>query len=346
MKDARDQSWPVAGHEWAVSLLEHAIRSDRLHHAYLFTGAAQVGKTTLASAFAQALLCLEGAGFPCKECQTCRRIQDGRHPDVQVIAAERNNIQIEQVRALQSDAALTPLEGRYRVFIIREIERATLPAANALLKTLEEPPPQVILLLTSARRDQVLPTIISRCQVIALRPLPIGQVQSALETRWEVPTDRAALLARLSAGRLGWAVVAQTDGEMWQLRRQSLEDLLTLTSAGPFGRLAFVDRLGRRDGTADRSQEGEGHLDPLETRLGLWVSWWRDIWLIQHGQADAIVNLDWRVQLAQQAELYQPQQVEAALTDLLQTLHRLRANVNVRLAMDVLVLRMPRPAVA
>ncbi len=346
MEEAQDKTWGVVGHEWAVSLLEHAIRSDRLHHAYLFTGAAQVGKTTLARAFAQALLCREGAGFPCNECQTCRRIREGRYPDVQVVGAERNNIQIEQVRALQSDAALSPLEGRYRVFIIREIERATLPAANALLKTLEEPPPQVILLLTSARRDQVLPTIISRCQVVALRPLPIEQVQSALETRWQVNADRAALLARLSAGRLGWAVAAQADGELWQLRRQWLEDLLTLTSTGPFGRLAFVDRLSRREGAADRSHNPEGQPDPLETRLGLWVSWWRDIWLMQHGQASAIVNLDWRVQLAQQAELYQPQQVEAALSDLLHTLRRLRANVNARLAMDVLVLRLPRPAVA
>ena len=180
-------SWPVIGHEWAIELLAHAIRSGRLSHAYLFTGPSQVGKTTLARAFAQALLCETGQGAPCGEsaCRTCQRIAQGRYPDVQIIAAEKNTIQIEQVRALQADAALSPLEGRRKIFIIREIERATLPAANALLKTLEEPPPQVILLLTSTRRDQVLPTILSRCQIVALRPLPLEQVQAALRERWQ-----------------------------------------------------------------------------------------------------------------------------------------------------------------
>ena len=115
-----------------------------------------------------------------------------------LISAERNSIQIEQVRALQGDAALSPLEGRYRVFILREIERATPAAANALLKTLEEPPGHVVLVLTCVRRDLVLPTIVSRCQPLALRPLPIPQVEAALAERWQVPADRARLLARLS----------------------------------------------------------------------------------------------------------------------------------------------------
>ena len=99
-----------------------------------------------------------GRRAPCGECRTCQRVAQGRYPDVQFIAAEKNAIQIDQVRALQADAAVAPLEGRRKIFIIQEIERATLPAANALLKSLEEPPPQVILLLTATRRDQVLPT--------------------------------------------------------------------------------------------------------------------------------------------------------------------------------------------
>jgi DNA polymerase-3 subunit delta' len=120
-----------------------------------------------------------------------------------MIAAEKATIQIDQVRALQADAALTPLEGRHKVFIIQEIERATLPAANALLKILEEPSPHVILVLTSTRRDRVLPTILSRCQVIGLRPLPLCQIQEALTRRGRA--DRP-FCCRLS-GALGWAVV-------------------------------------------------------------------------------------------------------------------------------------------
>jgi DNA polymerase-3 subunit delta' len=307
--------------------------SGRLSHAYLFTGPAQVGKSTLARAFAQALLCEQQTVAACASCRACRRIAQGRYPDVQFLAAEKNTIHIEQIRTLQSDAALSPLEGRYKVFIIREIERATLPAANALLKTLEEPPPQVILLLTSARRDLVLPTILSRCQIIGLRPVPLAQIQAALETRWGVETERAALLARLSAGRPGWAVSAHADPALWQARARCLDDLLALTTDGYIGRLAYAEALSRQT-------------DTLERTLGQWATWWRDVMLIQRGQPDAIVNLDRRVQLTQQAGLYHPEQVEKALNDLIATLRRLKANVNARLALDVLLLRLPKPAVA
>jgi DNA polymerase III subunit delta' len=321
-------SWPVMGHEWAVDLLERAITSDRLSHAYLLTGPAQVGKTTLARAFAQALVCETDSGTPCGQCRTCRRFAEGRYPDTQMVTAEKNTIQIEQVRQLQSDAALSPLEGRRKVFIIREIERATQPAANALLKSLEEPPPHVILLLTSVRRDQVLPTIQSRCQVIALRPLPLEQVQTALETRWEVEPERAALLARLSAGRLGWAVNAHTRPELWDERSERLKELLALTAGSPRARLSYSERISRQP-------------EALEQALALWSTWWRDLWLIQCGAPEAITNLDRRAELDEQAALYRPEQVEAALLDVMQTARRIKANVNARLAMDVLALRMP-----
>ncbi len=340
--------WGIVGHAWAVELLAQAVRSDRVSHAYLFLGPAQVGKTTLAKAFAQTLVCeraaLPGAdGSPCGTCRACRRVSEGRYPDVQVISAEKNWIQIEQIRNLQGDAAVAPLEGKRKVFVIQEIERATPAAANALLKTLEEPPPHVVLLLTSNRRDMVLPTVLSRCQIVGLRALPLDEVAAALQLRWHVPEDQAALLARLSSGRLGWAVVAATDEQVWQTRSKYLDDLLTLTGEGPVGRLNYAETLSRA-------------ADSVETALGLWATWWRDILLVQQGlhqqdqhqpqdQVAGLLNVDRKSQLIQQAELYRPEQVQAALTDLMQTLRRVRSNVNLRLALDVLLLRLPKPAI-
>ena len=325
--------WPVIGHEWATALLTQSIRSGRPSHAYLITGPSQVGKATLARAFAQALVCEAGQGEPCGACRTCQRVAQGRYPDVQLIAAEKNAIQIDQVRALQTDAAVAPLEGRRKVFIIQEIERATLPAANALLKSLEEPPPQVSLLLTATRRDQVLPTILSRCQIVGLRPLPLAQVDAALRERWHVDEERAALLARLSGGRLGWAVTAHTDPELWQARAKYLDDLLALTAEGHLGRLTYAETLSRA-GT------------DIDTALGLWATWWRDVLLVQHALDDEVLNLDRKAQLLQQAGLFRAEQAESALRDLGQTARRIKANVNARLALDVLLLRLPKPAVA
>jgi DNA polymerase-3 subunit delta' len=330
-------NWPVVGHEWATDLLARAVRSGQVSHAYLFVGPDQIGKLTLARAFMQALLCDCATGAPCMDpsnmCRTCRRVGEGRYPDAQVIAAEKNWIQIDQVRALLTDAAIAPLEGKRKVFVIREIERATPAAANALLKTLEEPPPHVALLLTSNRRDLVLPTVLSRCQILSLRSLPAEQVRGALQTRWGVDEDQAALLARLSGGRLGWAVQAATEPHVWQTRAKYLDDLLTLTSEGHVGRLAYAEALSRA---------GEG----AEAALGLWATWWRDLLLVQQGQAEALLNLDRKAQLMQQAQLYRPEQVQNALVDLMRTLRRVRGNVNLRLALDVLLLRLPRPAVS
>ena len=334
--------WPVMGHEWATDLLARAAATGRVSHAYLFVGPDQIGKFTLARAFCQALLCERGTGTPCpppqngapdERCRACRRVAEGRYPDAQIIAAEKNWIQIDQVRHLLSDAAIAPLEGKRKVFIVKEIERATAAAANALLKTLEEPPPHVVLLLTSDRRDLVLPTVLSRCQILSLRPLPVEQVRAALQAQWGVDEDHAALLARLSAGRLGWAAQAATDPQVWQARSKYLDDLLTLTAEGHVGRLAYAEALSR-------ASEG------AETALGLWATWWRDLLLIQQGQAEALLNLDRKTQLIQQAALYQPEQAQAALVDLMRTLRRVRGNVNLRLALDVLLLRLPRPAVS
>lgn len=327
--------WPVVGHEWALDLLARSIRNGRPSHAYLFTGPAQVGKTTVAQAVAQALVCenrAQGDGAPCGVCRTCQRIVENRYPDVQFVSAAKNVIQIDQVRNLQTDAAISPLEGQYKVFIISEIERATLPAANALLKTLEEPASHVVLLLTSNRRDQVLPTILSRCQVINLRPLPVTQICAALQGRWGVDEVRALLLARLSAGRLGWAVTTHSNPESWQARGRRLDDLLTLTAEGHLGRLAYAETLSRAG-------------DEVETALRLWAGWWRDVLLVQQQLDSDVLNLDRKAQLTQQASLYRPEQIESALLDLLQTLQRIKANVNVRLALDVLLLRLPKPIV-
>jgi DNA polymerase-3 subunit delta' len=341
--------WGVVGHAWALDVLAQAVRSDRVSHAYLFLGPAQIGKSTLARAFSRALVCERasapgGDGVPCGECRACRRVSEGRYPDVQIISAEKNWIQIDQIRTLQIDAAVAPLEGKRKVFVIQEIERATPAAANALLKTLEEPPPRVVLLLTSNRRDMVLPTVLSRCQIVGLRALPAAEIAAALQARWDVTDDQAALLARLSGGRLGWAVDAATDPHVWQTRSKYLDDLLTLTGEGYIGRLSYAEGL---------SKAGEN----VEIALGLWATWWRDVLLVQQGllsskgplthvgETQSLLNLDRKSQLIQQAELYRPDQVQAALTDLMQTLRRVRGNVNLRLALDVLLLRLPKPAV-
>lgn len=329
-------NWSIVGHEWAVQLLQSSLGNGRLPHAVLIAGDPQVGKRTLALALASAINC-EQPDRPCGECRSCVKIARGTHPDVRLVEAESGErsregvLKIEQIRDVQRFAALAPMESPFKVIILREFERATLPAANALLKTLEEPPPQVRLVLTSARPDALLPTIVSRCQTIQLRPLPLEQIRHALVERWLASPKQADLLARLSQGRIGWAVQRLTDGEVWEDRTRRLADARRLPAQGAVERLAYAEALSRR-------------ASDLQPTLATWTSWWRDVLLAQHDCAAHVTNVDLSREIDEAARQYSAAEVRDFLVRLEQAPERINRNVNSRLLLETLLLHMPAAA--
>jgi DNA polymerase-3 subunit delta' len=321
--------WQVVGHEWAVELLERSRANGRVAHAYLLIGLPQIGKTTLALNFAQALHCL-GEEKPCGQCRSCLKIAHGNHPDVRVIEAVNGTIKIDQIRSMQREATLSPHEGRWKVYVIRQMERATTEAANCLLKTLEEPPAQVILMLTASDIDQLLPTIISRCQVLNLRPPSVLLVQKVLEGRWGVDPERAKLLARLSGGRLGWAVRASEDKAILRKRKRRLDEMIELMGQGRVERLRYAQQLSR-------SPNG------LREVLDLWLIWWRDLLLIKGGSSTEVTNIDREATLRSQAQGYNLTQVRDFIEALRTAVWQLEHNANTRLTLEVLMLSLPSP---
>src|SRR5436309_5424382 len=232
------QDWGIIGHEHAINTLRRALVTERVRHAYLFTGPEHIGKALLARRFAQTLLCTGGPDpriapqNPCNVCLSCRKVMHNNHPDVHYIARppDKQFILIDQVRALQSDSARKTLEGRRNVFIIQGAHEMNLQAANCLLKTLEEPEPDVVLLLTAPDPGLLLPTILSRVQQVPMHLLTSLQIKTALEERWQVEPEEAALIAALAAGRMGWAVQAVEDEEMLAERKEQLDTLAKLPS--------------------------------------------------------------------------------------------------------------------
>jgi DNA polymerase-3 subunit delta' len=318
--------WPIIGHEWAVELLARSIENQRLSHAYLFVGPAQVGKRTLAKAFTQAILC--GAEeTPCAECRACHLVDTERHPDVYVIGPDRGSIKIDMIRNMQHSVALSPVEGRHRICLISQFDRATPSAANALLKTLEEPPSTVILLLTADRVESLLPTIVSRCQVIGLRLLSLAQIVAALQSRG-LDADRAQLLGHLAQGRIGWALAAAQDERVLEQRSQVLESIVT-TAHGPYTeRFAWAESLSRKP---DRVS------DALETL----ASWWRDVLLLTSSSTTPITNIDQEIVLREWAIRYDIETARRVLRAIRDTAWRLERNANLRLALEVLMLDLP-----
>ena len=319
--------WQVVGHEWAVDLLKRALASERVAHAYLFTGPPHVGKRSLALNFAQALNCLN-EDKPCGQCLACNKIAHGNHPDVQVVEGEGRTLKIDQMRTLRHEAALSPLEGRWKVYIIQQMEQATAEAANCLLKTLEEPPSSVILVLTASEAEALLPTIVSRCQVFNLRPLATETVQESLQERWGVDAERAQLLARLSDGRLGWAVAASQDNNILVRREKHVDEMVELMGQGRVERLEYAQQLSSNP-------------EATPELLHLWLSWWRDLLLKASGSSAGVINMDRENTLKNQAQRYSLGQVRNFVEALRTAVWRLEHNANTRLTLEVLMLSLP-----
>ncbi|MBM3130090.1 MAG: DNA polymerase III subunit delta' [Chloroflexi bacterium] len=339
--------WGLVGHEWAIRALARSVATDRVAHAYLFTGPHGIGKTTLARKLAQAWQCA-GDNRPCGACPPCQKIARDRHPDVQIIEGvpprydfdkdppppprandwERRALRIRQIRDLERGLARAPFEGRWKIVILRRFEESEEEAANAFLKTLEEPPRHTRLILTARDASLLLPTIASRCQVFALRPLAPAQIERALIEKYNAAPEHARLLARLSAGRLGWAVRAHENRARLDARNRYLDELNVALSEGRAERLLRAESLAKKS-------------DDLPELLETWLGWWRDVLLIQNGDGSRTTNVDREDALRDQAHRFTTEQAQTTLQAVRATARYLTQNVNARLALEVLLLNLP-----
>lgn len=331
----------IVGHDWAVDVLRQSILHERIGHAWLITGPAQVGKTTLARTFAMALNCetANAAARPCGHCRTCRLITDDRHPDVRLLQPDVNKrgkqtIKIEAIRQLQASLQLAAVEARYKIAIIRQFDAATIGAANAFLKTLEEPPSRVVLLLTATDADALLDTIRSRCRVLGTRPSSTSDIEQALMERWQHNAHTANSLAHYANGRLGWAVRAGTDPKIMQALTARLNTLQQILQANTIARFQIADKLTKRP-------------EELPALLNRWLVWWRDALLLCHEpQTAQIVHVDDREALmtvVQQAKIGENvEAIHQALTATRDAQRQLLQNANTRLTLENLFLSYPR----
>lgn len=313
----------IVGQQMAVSLLTRALEQGA-SHAYLFSGPPGVGKSEAALAFAAGLTCADGG---CGVCSTCRRVLEGLHPDVEVIAPEGNFIRKDEITEINLHAVYRPYEARAKVYIFLEADSFNAEAANAFLKTLEEPPPHVHFVLVTDRPERLLPTIASRCQPVAFSPVPVRAIASDLVSRFDLSEEDAHLVARVAGGDLTYARELATSESAGRQRDQLLDLARDLPGAGLMDTQVALDevmaavqsRAGERAQDLEeefkRAMEWAGdartrnwlekrhkekvkrrerrlQTQGLQTVTRVFAGWYRDLALASAGAEEAVLNQD------------------------------------------------------
>lgn len=334
-------SWEITGHEWAEQLLRQHIVAGKVRHAYLFLGPAGAGKRTLALRLAQALSCTAppAPGSYCGACRACLGVPRQRHTDLHCITREedRSQVRVEQIRELQRQLILAPLESCCRIALLTDFEQASEEAQNALLKTLEEPSSQVVLLLTAESGDQLLPTIVSRCEVLWLKPVPTEVIRASLLGQG-LALDQADLLASLAGGRPGQAFALVEDGERLAQRQAFLDDLKLQLGESAIARFEYAaDRLSpKRDEPLSVRRRRAGEM------LECWQGLWRDALLASHQARVPLVNVD-SVELVEEiCQACTPGEIADCVLAIGRTADAIERNVDPVLALEALMLDLPR----
>ena len=360
------------GQPSAVAAIRRAVDSERPPHALLLVGPARVGKTTLALDLAAGLLCSapDPARRPCRECVACRKVEHGNHPDVHRLAPEGagGQVRLGRIQELQSALSLMSMEGRFRVAIVEQADRLNPDAQNAFLKTLEEPPPGVSIVLAAEDESPLLPTVRSRCVRVRLGPVAVAEIGRLLADRGLADPARGAALARLAGGAPGLAIAFAQEPESVLVHARVVRTLLDLADADRRTRLGaaaelVADAMVLVDAAEPDGVDGDGPDRPAAGRqlprgapaerrravlalLSAWRPLARDLALAANGGTRQLVHLDLLEEISDAGARLD----RRAIVDFLSLLDELAAAIeayaNAELALDVLLLAWPRPVAA
>jgi DNA polymerase III subunit delta' len=318
--------WPILGHSQIKGFLQNCISNNTIGQAYLFVGPRSVGKFLTAQYLSASILCESNdKKKPCNTCQVCQQIKKNIHPDVDILKKEpdKKNISIQQIRLLQHKLSLRSFLTKYKIAIIDEAESLSEEAANALLKTLEEPTTQTIIILVAEHKEAIPSTIISRCQTFQFNLVPSFQIQNWLVMQG-VKKSEADNLTHLSEGQPGKAVHFLENPTFLEQHQQRISQLLELVNGSLTERLYLVNNLA----VAYESDT----ISVIDT-INDWMAAFRDALLYQNN-INSLINTYNKNSIITIARKYLPNQLREIISQLFTSKQLISRSINVRLALE------------
>ncbi|MDD6571523.1 MAG: DNA polymerase III subunit delta' [Thermoflexaceae bacterium] len=318
----------IVGHEKIKEHLMNAIKLNKISHAYILNGEEGIGKKTIASVFAKAVQCEEGGVEPCGKCHSCIQAESGNQPDIIWVSHEKPaSIGVEDVRLqVNSDILIKPYSSRYKVYIIDEAQKMTVQAQNALLKTIEEPPSYGIIMLLTTNADSLLPTILSRCVTLNLKPLSNKEIEDYLMTKEKIPDYRARFAASFAQGRLGRAIDIATSENFNELK----DNVLHL--------LKYIDEMELTE-IIEAIKQAFVHKMNIEDYIDFMMMWYRDVLIYKStNDANLVIFKDELKYIRKDATDRSYEGLNRILRAMDVAKTRLAANVNFDLTMELMLL--------
>lgn len=320
----------ILGHEQIKEHFQKAIESHKVSHAYILTGEAGMGRKSLANAFALTLLCEKGKKEPCMECHACKQVLSGNHPDLIFVTHEKPaSIGVDDIREQINDTvAVRPYSSYYKVYIVDEAEKMTQQAQNALLKTIEEPPSYAIIILLTTNQESFLPTILSRCVQLKLKPLKDFVVKSYLTESMKVPEAEADVYAAFARGNLGKAITIASSDDFKEMQKELMNLLRHIKNMAVSDLIEYIQKLK------------EEHFDIYEC-LDFMQMWYRDVLLYKVTKDINLLIFKYEYRTVNEISKNSGYDgIERILESIDKTRIRLDANVNMELALELMLLVM------
>lgn len=320
----------ILGNDMVKEHFKKAIENHKISHAYILTGEAGMGRKSIANAFAMTLLCEKGGKEPCMVCHSCKQVLAGSHPDlIYVTHAKPASIGVDDIREQINDTIMIrPYSSYYKIYIVDEAEKMTVQAQNALLKTIEEPPSYAIIMLLTTNQESFLPTILSRCVQLKLKPLQDSVVKTYLMESFQIPESRADIYAAFARGNLGKAIHLASSEDFQMMYTELLHMLKHLKSMDITELLDYIRKLK------------EEKLDIYDC-LDFMQLWYRDVLMYKVTQdINLLVFKDEYNTIKEMSASSAYDGIERILTAIDKAKIRLDANVNMELAMELMLLVM------